>query len=469
MKPTEFRVKNLGPIKSMAGRFPDAGVVYVTGDNGRGKSSFIHGFLDMLNAGSNEGKMMRGERSGVFEQTFVAPNGDEYIARFDLDPTTSNRLTVVSPEGKTVKKIGDIKELLDYPDFTVEEYIRWGETAEGRRMQGDVVFKMLTEEEQILYANLAMDEKKLFEDRAFKNRLMKDKRGALKVAEPSNEELQEAMLYVDYQSKEEAIVDGMSGYEEVNTRAQELSNQLSEAQMSLNGKRGRLDDKRRSYADLDAEVKELEKHLEKKKMQRAAVKQEGEQLASEAEKESARIKDLEGELADANQLKERFGSKEAELDTIRQKMGECLDIKLRVEAFESLEQEVYELEREWKALDANIASTRIAKREVLEKANLPVDDLVLEDGELFVQKEGQLFKFSEKEMCTSELLVKGIEIVLAANPKTKVVFLFNANLLNSAKREELDQLAKHMDYLFLLELVDERHQDVQLIAHEEYV
>lgn len=467
MKPKEYKIRNLGPISELKGEFPDNGVVYAVADNGKGKSTFIRAFRDFLTAGSNAGKISRGARSGEWEQTFVAANGEEYIAKFDFDPTTKERLTVITPEGRVVKKISDIRDMLGYPDFSVEEFISWGVNAEGRKKQGDVLFKMLPQETRDKYTNLALDEKAFFDDRTYKTRQFNERNAVLKSSTVSQEDIEEARLYEDYQLQEQLLLNEMQGYEELLALQKEVLSDQTKCSLTLVNKREKLNDKRNAYRELGAEVKELEERLAKKKEQLEQIGEEGTILADEIQKNEAKEERYSAKLEALDKDLEQYAGKDEELQSVRTKMGEALEIKLRVEEYETLEEEVALLESETKALNGKVNAVRKAKRDLFESAELPVNDLTLEDGELFVRKGEELFKFSEEEMCTSELLVKGIEIALAANPKTKILFLFNANLLNYAKREALDQLAKELDYLFLLEMVDESVDSIQLIAHEE--
>jgi len=412
--------------------------------------------------------LSRGARSGEWEQTFVAPNGDEYIAKFDLDPTSRERLTIITPEGKAVKKISDIRDILKYPEYSVEEFIRWGDTAEGRKKQGNVLFKMLPQDIQDKYTHLALDEKQLFDDRTYKGRMLKEKQGALKTQKLSDSDIQEAMLYAEYQNQEQSILDSMGGYEELKEEAQRVSDEMTKASVSLESVREKIIDKGNAFKSVEEEVRQLEEQLMRKRQQLTDIKNEGRELRSQEDKLTATVKGLREKVVSLNEEKKQYAEQEDKLKAIREKQGECLEIKLRVDNYEKLEEEVAHLEAEHKALDKKVTEVRNARRRLIEEAELPVKDLTIEDGELYVRKGNELFKFSEEEMCTSELLVKGIEIALAANPTTKILFLFNANLLNTEKRDALDKLAKHLDYLFLLELVDETAPNIHLVAHEEY-
>lgn len=336
MKPKEYKIRNLGAINSLQGTFPDNGVVYIVADNGGGKSTFIRTFRDFLSAGSNEGKLTRGERSGEWEQTFIAANGGEYLAKFDLDPTTGERLTIVTPEGKIMKKIGEIKDLFGSPDWSIEEFIPWGLTAEGRKKQASILFKLLPKETQVNYANLGIDETKAFEDRTFKNRILKEKEGALTTSKPTSEDIQKAMQYTKYYNQEQNILHELDGMGDVRTQLEKASAEYTAAQVLAQSLTQKIEDKTSDYTELKKEIEEMLEQIKAKQLKLKAIQDDGMKLRQEVKSANVALEAKALVVKEQEKLRATLAETEEQLATAQTSMRECNVAQTDVKRYEEL-------------------------------------------------------------------------------------------------------------------------------------
>lgn len=461
MKPREIKVKNLGKIKNLKAMLPESGLVLVNGKNNIGKSTFIRSISTMLAAKSPNNMLTVGESNGHVEQVIQAANGDEYIFRMDLDPTNKqDRFTLLNPNGKVSKRISDIKDFCGYNDFTVEDFMDFGKTDEGARKQADIVLNLFPAEVQKQYKSLSKDEDESYKERTYIGRKVKDAEGAVKKAEPTTEEKQEAELYKTLIEDEQQIEEELNSFKDTSI----IENNILHITDKMNDCEKKVVSLREDYKACSDEIERLEALIAVQKSKQNDIKKEAEEYknAVEAYRKNLAAENKKLEEFDTNK-KEQLSDK---LENVRKQISEAIVCKDRVDNYNELVQEYNELKKQYEAEEARLKDIRFTKKNLMTQA-LPISNLVIEDGILFYEDDGNLFRFNSNETATSKLIFKTIEIILAINKKMEVVLISRGGGdMDKFTLKALHELGVDKDSLFIMEMISD-NDEIQVVGYEE--
>ena len=459
MKPIEVKIKNLGLIDSLDVKFPSAGLILVQGENMVGKSTFIRGLSTLFSAGIPTNLLKRDEKNGYIEAPFKAKNGDEYICRLDLDPKNkTDRLTVLAPDGKKVKRIGDIQELFSYPTFTIEDFFDWGKNTEGAKKQAQIVLQLLPEDVQAKIKSLSEDEKTAYDKRTYLFRLKEDKEGAVKELKPSLEDVQLTDHLPLLEEQLEGIKDQLEAFNEV----QLLEERLSSVANKGNTCDERLKEYAVSYRACDTEIERLKKLISDQEEKKSAIALSGNKVKEEK-------KELEKNMLDINTKLKGFDVNKKQLLAesklkLSEEISEAYTSKTLVDTYNSALKEWQQVEKEHGELDKKITEIRSVKKGLM-TSGLPIDNLYIEDDLLYFEDNGELFRFNTNETSQSRLMFKTIEIFMAVNKGVEVVLISRGESLDKNMIKALHEMGVKNEYLYIMEYVSEG--DIQVTAYED--
>ena len=459
MKPIEVKIKNLGLIDSLDVKFPSAGLILVQGENMVGKSTFIRGLSTLFSAGIPTNLLKRDEKNGYIEAPFKAKNGDEYICRLDLDPKNkTDRLTVLAPDGKKVKKIGDIQDLFAYPKFTIEDFFDKGKTTEGAREQAQIVIQLLPEEVQGKIKSLSEDEKTAYDKRTYLFRLKEDKEGAVKELKPSLEDVQMVDQLPLLEEQYEGVKDQLEAFNEV----QLLEERLSSVANKVNTCDERLKEYAVSYRACDTEIERLRKLIQEQEEKKSAIALSGNRVKEEKKELEKSKLEIETKLIsfDSDKKKVLDDKKKA----LENEITEAYTSKTLVDTYNNALQEWQQVEKEHGEVDKKITQIRAAKKSLM-TSSLPIDNLYIEDDLLYFEDGGELFRFNTNETSQSRLMFKTIEIFMAVNKGVEVVLISRGESLDKNMIKALHEMGIKNEYLYIMEYVSEG--DIQVTAYED--
>ena len=459
MKPIEVKIKNLGLIDSLDVKFPSAGLILVQGENMVGKSTFIRGLSTLFSAGIPTNLLKRDEKNGYIEAPFKAKNGDEYICRLDLDPKNkTDRLTVLAPDGKKVKKIGDIQDLFAYPKFTIEDFFDKGKTTEGAREQAQIVIQLLPEDVQEKIKSLSEDEKTAYDKRTYLFRLKEDKEGAVKELKPSLEDVQMVDQLPLLEEQCEGVKDQLEAFNEVQILEERLSsvaNKVETCDEKLKGFRS-------SYLESTAEIERLKRLIEAQEVKQKAWVIEGNAVKEEKKELEKNMLDISTKLKDFDVEKKQ--KLEEEKIRLAEEIKDAYASKSIVDTYNSTLREWQQVEKEHGEVDKKITQIRAAKKSLM-TSSLPIDNLYIEDDLLYFEDGGELFRFNTNETSQSRLMFKTIEIFMAVNKGVEVVLISRGESLDKNMIKSLHEMGIKNEYLYIMEYVSEG--DIQVTAYED--
>lgn len=459
MKTTELKIKNLGLIANLEITFPNAGLVLVSGGNRQGKTTFIKGLKTMLNATTTDGMMTKGETIGYEEGVFKAANGEEYICRLDLDPKSkASRFTLLTPEGKKVKAISEVKDIFGYNDWTIEDFIDWGKNTEGARRQADIVLALFPEEVQKQIKDLSHDESEAYEKRTYLFRLKEDKQGAVKELKPDISDVQQAdnipLLEKDFDSVKEQL--------EAFNQVKDIEGQLSMERKNLEFANEKVDNYRKEYKACENEIERLKELIEEQKREQQAIMERANREKEQVKKHNFTIEELEGKVkAFDMKKKEELESRKRELED---EIAEAIHSRNVVDTYNSALQEWQDTDKKHKEIDERIKNIREAKRALM-TSGLPIEGLYIEDDLLYIEHEGNLFRFNTNECSQSELMFKAVEIFMATNKGVRMTLISRGESFDKDMLKALHSMGVEKDYLYVMEYVSEG--DIQVRGYEE--
>lgn len=259
MRPRRFLVTKVRKIDQLEIKFPEGGaLILIRGNNGTGKSTSL-GLIRTLLSGDNKPPIGEGNIVGEF----VGADGETYTVTVD---TASNvkgsRYFLGSKNGIKNVNVSDIISSFKYNPFTIEEFLAWGLTADGRKKQRNVVLDILGKREEL--EKLLKDEEKAYNERRDENVLVKSLEAK---ADPMGyEELNRLVLEkaVEYRTKEAEYNERISAIEKELERAktekaEELA-KISQSGSEFKAKRDvceELEGSRKKWAEKDAMLTEI--------------------------------------------------------------------------------------------------------------------------------------------------------------------------------------------------------------------
>lgn len=459
MKPIEVKIKNLGLIDSLDAKFPSAGLILVQGENMVGKSTFIRGLSTLFSAGIPTNLLKRDEKNGYIEAPFKAKNGDEYICRLDLDPKNkTDRLTVLAPDGKKVKRIGDIQELFAYPKFTIEDFFDKGKTTEGAREQAQIVLQLLPEDVQKKIKSLSEDEKEAYDKRTYLFRLKEDKEGAVKELKPSLEDVQLTDQLPLLEEQFDGVKDQLEAFNEV----QLLEERLSSVANKVNNCDEKLKEYAVNYRACNTEIERLKKLIQEQEEKKSAIALSGNKVREEKKELEENKLDIETKLKSFDSEKKKVLDEKKK--ALEDEITDAYTSKTLVDTYNSALKEWQQVEKEHSELDKRITEIRSVKKGLM-TSSLPIDNLYIEDDLLYFEDKGELFRFNTNETSQSRLMFKTIEIFMAVNKGVEVVLISRGESLDKNMIKSLHEMGVKNEYLYIMEYVSEG--DIQVTAYED--
>ena len=144
----QIELQNFKTIKDFKADF--SGDVYlVTGENGMGKSTLIQAIGILLTGNRSDNLLTKGEEKGFAKMT-VGTGDDAYEVELRFSEKNPRGTLVIGKKDSGLKsdRKSALESIFKYQDFDANEFLKWSETAEGRRKQAELVKGLLPKEIQ---------------------------------------------------------------------------------------------------------------------------------------------------------------------------------------------------------------------------------------------------------------------------------------------------------------------------------
>lgn len=200
MIPRKFRIISVRGIEDLTIELPEQGaLVMLKGDNKTGKTTSLTLIESILTANN---KPPIGNNPVIGE--FIGADGELYVVSMDTkENIKGSRYFIMHNDKIKLIEPKDLRELLAYNPMSVEKFIAYSLTKEGRRKQRDFVIKAMRDGVYEKYIELDKIEDKLYNERYDAGVVLKN---TIKVEESIEElDAQIAVTLKSYQEKLEEL------------------------------------------------------------------------------------------------------------------------------------------------------------------------------------------------------------------------------------------------------------------------
>lgn len=399
-----IRAKNIKAIKDFKALDINGDSILLVADNNCGKSTIIQ----CLNAIAGDKKALDelelhfGTDSGFFETT-KGINGEEYLFRISIEKGKAPELTMKKPDGVPVKTRSLIMNMVKGVPFDVWEFVRWSQTAEGKRKQVDLVRKFLSEEEN----NLVKGIEKRIDDQYKSRTAVNAEADRLKAVIEKSE-----LTAEDYKAYSEkvSISEAQAAYDKLIAHNSQVADVKT-----------RFDERLNRITSLEDEIADLEERL---KLTKAT-------LATEKITQDKALAWLNENIVHQQEV----------IQAAKQKVASVSDHNTmvdRVNAKKLNEKKLEELRDQSEGLTVTINSSRTELERTIKEIGLPVPDLMFTSDELLYKN----LPVDENHQSFSEIVMLSARIKVALNPENPVLCIENVESLGSEKYQALLDLRK---------------------------
>lgn len=466
----KVELKNFKNLRDFEQEFEGA-IYLVTGENERGKSSFLQAIAMCLKGEKNKNILTQGEEKG-FAKVIVGDDDKEYEIK--LAYTKENpegTMTIKGPDGMSSRNKGTIEKICNFTDFDAVEFCAKSATADGRKKQMEDVEAVMPEEvvkaikeikERII---ILMDERKAANSDA--NSLTKLREAAEKDMPGNPEEYQKpisiAELYEELTNNEKLCERKQKAEEGVKIRTAEIEAipvKIKEAKEQTEKYLSDL------QADTAEHIFQIKAEAEKR-VKEAQEKFEAEKAKAEESLKST-IAELEANKADSEQklqnCKNFIAEFEAQGIQPRNKAEETAKAEAHnkkcdaVAKVGELRAKEDEAKNKANGLTEEIKNKRAELENLIKTTDLPVKGLSFDENGLTLNG----IPFADGLVSDSQKMEVAIGLALASNPTTKIIRISRGESLGGDKLRAICETASKMGFQGFIEEV-RRNQDDLII------
>lgn len=472
-------VENYKKIENFEQEFSSGCLYFVRGGNEQGKTSFINNIKDILTAQSTaKNPVTFGKESGTSVLQFLGGDGQQYSIRVDYDKDGKAEFSITYPNMDRSKKVSDIRSWAKFNPFTVDEWMAWSLTAEGRRKQTEIIQQFIPEELQKELAEIdtKINSKNgtIYKLRTEAGKALDTAKGVLKSFEITPEEQKaidafdstvNAVLWLENKKSElEKILNQQESKEELHKEKLRSIENLKQERVD---KDREFEDGIKSCDDQIKELKEKIKQLEESK------KKGQSQWEEYKAKNDAKLAELQSELKVGGEDSIQIGNVTKDLAEINEKLiaGKAFmdKGKLANSKKASLQEARESAKRAQKAYDkydSEIEEARIRKTTIYSESKLPVDDIEVIDGETFLRIEDNFVPFTESDISYSTAGKIVAKILAKLNKNTGIILLGKSAEYDKKSLDELAKIAEEENCFMFCDYVMDDGAELEVVVHE---
>lgn len=451
MTTLKVTIQNLKLIKTMDVLLEGGNMYMVTGSNGQGKTTFAEAIRMIMEGNSkNKQKTSFDASKGQVTGILTGADGETYKTVIEFSKTSSDKFTLYLPDGTKTTRKGDIANIFKYNYFTVEEFLAWGASAEGRRKQASMLLNLLPEDKRERISEIDIqvntnDGKIYLKRRDIKNEC-EIIGGQMRANQLSEEEQQ---IVEELPQWEEALTESKNNAEDMTTVLHQKLRKNANYDYEMN----RILDEEKLYLQkIDNWNKEIERLTKEIEQFQKAI-EEGDKKKEELG-ERIPTEELEKESKELEEFK-------ASLKADEEAILEGRQLRIKKEAYDKYSKELGDKMAESISIDKKIAELRDEKQQIIE--NIPgLEDLVIEDGSLYMKDQGNLLPFSEENVSYSQAGIPIFRLMMKLNSKFKIWLIGKAAEYDLEKIEEFRKLAEKTGGIIVADYVSPTPQGLTI-------
>lgn len=471
--------KNYKKLKDVSAEFNSGNIYVVKASNDKGKTSFLQGIKSLI-TGEKKGKdlVSHNETDGSIIGKFKGADNKIYTVKMDIDSSDKTKFTLIDPETnihKSTSRTNVISDIFKYNLFTIDEWFAWGLTAEGRRKQADIMLNLLPKKDKEEYLDIDSKVSKdgeLYLKRAEANSNYISSKKILDNSKPTEEELEKLSnlqtakeKLKKYISDKERIKSSIDSQEEDISTLNDYENQLSEIPDFIKLKEESYS---ASCIKRDTRIKELEKMIED-------LKAEGKEAEERYQEDIKDFKDSSKKLESNIRIlkekcsKETYNENVKNLKEIEERISKgeeyinsCESIYHRNKMYEESLSKIHSLKEEADNLDEKINKLRERKVEIITNAKLPVENIVISDGECFYDDNGSLIPFTEESVSYAKGGVIVAKLMANINKEMPIYLIGKAESYDNNSLKELNKIVEENNGIMILDEVDREDSELKI-------
>ena len=459
MQLQRIKIQNVKAIQNFDAEL-NGNVVIIAGDNEMGKTTLLQLIAKaMCNDIKYKVPVTAGQEEGFAQFEFKKENGEIYQVRFDFDKDGSEKLLIVAPGGIKSRKVSDLSGIFDYTNVSVETFIGWSNTAEGRRKQRDIILNLLDDESKENFVKFENAEKKHFDDRTEKNRTVSTLEKQLQNYIITDEENSKLHQLAPLNLKKEELAKKRASLVESFTKINLLKMTINNDASTIDAHKADLirfeSDFNSRNVNYDATIKELEEKLTAAKQAKATmainyeavVTNKNTQLDQLQKKQTIDRSNLQ-QLINETEPEEALKQQETAIET------QLSDLTLLVNKRTNYQQFAKQLEDAKSLVTTTtklLDEAREGKLSIFKNANLPIEGLTIEDDGIRLNG----LPFVEEQLSSSQIMEVVLKIMFAINKKTPIITVGRAESFGRKKLNNLIEFAEKNNCQLFLDKVEE--------------
>jgi len=416
--------QNYKLLKDTKACLDGSNVYLVQGANEQGKTSFINGLLTMLQAENKTKQPVTiGEEKGKIALDLKTKGGKDFKMLFEFTDK-KNKFTLIS-ENQLMSKVTDIRAFLGYQSLTADEFISWGNTAEGRRKQRDIVLNLLPVEAKEKFVGLSNKEEKLYAERTEIN-------GAIK----SLEYVVAALPQVNKEDAKQIIK--IAEYELLRNK---LDNEIKDT-IAANATIDKINYQFRNIKHICENLQEIGSLYSKDDVNTILQLSENNIIPLRAINELYKKR---------SELNDRINKLEA--------------IKTNTERYDFQKEELGKAQEEEQSLTKQLKETRAAKDQLIKNSNFPIQDIEITDDGLMLKSGTDLLPFDINQVSTSRIMFIVAKIILLLNKHLPIIVMGRGEAFDQQKLADLSKFAEENDCLLIIDKVTDT-AGIEIVGYE---
>lgn len=462
----KIELQNFQIIKDFSASF-EGGVYLITGDNELGKSTLLKAIGALL-TGERDAVLRNGEKKG-FARMVVGDDGEEFEVGLSFTEANPRGTLTIKQKSTGIKSdnLSMLQRLLGYQDFDAVEFIRWSETADGRRRQVAVIKSLLPAEVRERIENLEARISMTRETRLQQGREVTALEGFAKTIgeqlKPEDlERYKEPVELRDIMARQEAAVKAQERAKTISTlmaqRRQELAGTEAETADAEGYKARRIEAAENALKVAQQAYEDARARLEREREDAEADYQR------ELDKIAAKKADLENRIKNAEEWLAAYKEREKEYQDTDRVFAEAEAHNKKFHLVEQFREKKAQFDNAVAALqktEAELTALIAERRQAVETAPLPVSGLSFNEDGLALAG----VPFVPGKVSDSQAMEVATKLVIAANPKVKVFRIARGESLGGKRLADIVTFARQNGYQGFIENVVRGQEEMRV---EEY-
>lgn len=442
-------------------------IYLITGENEIGKSTFLKAIAILLTG--NRDEVLATDAEKGFAKAVVGDNNVNYEVELRFTKANPRGTLTIKQQGTDIgsDRISALQSIFGYQEFDAEEFIRWSETAEGRRKQVEIVKSLMPSEaqERLIAIDkdiLSLEEKRLQDGRELKvfDGIVKGLEKEVSVADMTT--YAEPVVLQKLIDKKTQIVTIAEQYKGVKERMETRVGELAAIPGAIAEVRQVLEE---THKELEKELSDLKAEYEKKVEvinKKRVLSNETAQIAIK-EKEEYKIL-LETQITKAKKyIAETVVPSAEEVQTEIDNAQTHNDKHKKVLEYVEQKKKFDEITKKVASHQTSIDSLKSEKEAVVKSAKLPIEGLSFSEDGLVLNG----LPFAHGKVSTSQEMEVAAKLIIAKNPTTKVFRVARGESLGQAKFDALVAFAKKEGFQGFIEQVVRGQNDLQVNEYNE--